>query len=297
MQFHELIPDPTGLDRVFTGGRWLEGPCWVPGADRLRFSDVIGDRVWDFDPASGEATIHLERPDHVNGRTIDLDGSVIQCSHGGRRLERDRNGEISTIVDHWHDARFNAPNDVVVSSDGSIWFTDPAYGIIYPEEGHPGSREYCDHWVFRITPEGRLTVAITDLVEPNGLAFSPDETILYVADSAALNREGAMGRHHIRRYLIDDWRVKAGEDFVEVNPGVPDGIKVDEHGNVWSSCLDGVVVFAPDGREIGRIPVPEKVGNLCFGGESGTDLYIAASTSIYRIPTSTRDCRRPSSRA
>lgn len=297
MNMSDLIADTSTLEQVFTGGRWLEGPCWLPQTNTLRFSDVIGNKVWDYDPATEESTVHSASPDHVNGRTIDLDGAVVQCSHGGRRLERDVDGDISVIVDHWQEYRFNAPNDVVVSSDGSIWFTDPAYGIIYPEEGHPGKREYCDHWVFRITPQGRLTVALTDVVEPNGLAFSPDESLLYVADSAALNRDGVFERHHIRRYLIDDWRVKAGEDFVEVSPGVPDGIKVDEHGNVWSSCLDGVVIYSPEAEEIGRIPVPEKVGNLCFGGIEGTDLYIAASTSIYRIPTLTRDCRRVSGRA
>lgn len=297
MQFSDLITDISELKCVFTGGRWLEGPCWLPKSNVLRFSDVIDNRVWDYDPKTGDTLIHSLAPDHVNGRTIDLDGSVIQCSHGGRRLERDIDGKISVIVDHWQNHRFNAPNDVIVSSDGSIWFTDPAYGIIYPEEGHPGKREYGDHWVFRVTPQGRLTVAATDVVEPNGLAFSPDEKILYISDSAALNRDGMMGRHHIRRYLIDDWRIKAGEDFAEVSPGVPDGIKVDEHGNIWSSNLEGIVIFSPTGQEIGRIPVPEKVGNLCFGGVDGTDLYIAASTSIYRIPTLTRDCRRAFGRA
>ncbi|MDC4233788.1 SMP-30/gluconolactonase/LRE family protein [Actinomyces sp. B33] len=297
MDFSSLVPDPTALTRIFIGGSWLEGPCWIPSHRHLRFSDVIADRVWNLDPLSGSASIHQESPDHVNGRTLDLDGSVLQCSHGGRRIERDRDGSISVVVDHWSGHRFNAPNDIVVSSDGSIWFTDPAYGIIYPQEGHPGSREYCDHWVFRVTPEGRLTVALTDVVEPNGLAFSPDESVLYVADSSALTRDGTMGRHHIRRYLVDDWRLKAGEDFAEVSPGVPDGIKVDEAGNVWSSSLNAVVVFAPDGREIGRVPVPEKIGNLCFGGADGTDLFIAASTSIYTIPTTTTDCRRASGRA
>jgi gluconolactonase len=292
-----LLPPGWRLQRLFTGGSWLEGPCWLPRERRLRFSDVIGDRVWDLDPLTGEAAVHLETPDHVNGRTIDLDGSVLQCSHGGRRVERERDGVVTTVVDHWQDHRFNSPNDIVVTSDGSIWFTDPAYGIIYPQEGHPGSREYCDHWVFRITPRGRLTVVATDVVEPNGIAFSPDETLCYIADSAALNRDGVLARHHIRRYLVDDWRLKAGQDLAEVSPGVPDGIKVDEHGNIWSSCLDGIVVLTPEGEEIGRLPVPEKVGNLCFGGEDGTDLFIAASTSIYTIPTLTRDCRRAHGRA
>ena len=157
---------------------------------------------------TGETIVYIEDVDHVNGRTVDLDGSVLQCSHRKRRLERDSAGNIASVVDHYGDARFNSPNDVVVSSDGSIWFTDPAYGIIYPEEGHPGKREYGDHFVFRVKPDGSLLPAITDVVEPNGLAFSPDESLLYVVDSSRLNREneGDISRHHIRVYLVDDWR-------------------------------------------------------------------------------------------
>ncbi|PID98616.1 MAG: gluconolactonase [Actinomycetales bacterium] len=295
--FNALVAADVEPVKIFEGGRWLEGPCWLPDKKVLRFSDVIGNKVWDLEPTSGKAVIHQDQPDHVNGRTIDLDGTVLQCSHGGRRVERDRDGEITPVVDHWLEHRLNAPNDIVVTSDGSIWFTDPAYGIIYPEEGHPGSREYCDHWVFRIDPQGRMTVAATDVVEPNGIAFSPDESICYIADSAALNRTGRFGQHHIRRYWVDDWRLKMGENFVTVTPGVPDGIKVDEHGNIWSSCLTGVVIFAPDGKEIGRIPIPEKVGNLCFGGIDGSDLFVAASTSIYQVSTKTKDCRRQHNRA
>ncbi len=297
MKLNDLVPDPGAVRREFAEGKWCEGPCWLPDKQVLRFSDVIGNKVYDLSPNTGNCIVHLDNPDHVNGRVWEPSGSVIQCSHGGRRIERDDDGKISVIVDHYGKARFNSPNDVVISSDGSIWFTDPAYGIIYPAEGHPGSREYCDHFVFRIDPNGRLHVAAADLVEPNGLAFSPDEKILYIADSALLNRDGTFGRHHIRRYLVDDWRLKAGDDFVEVSPGVPDGIKVDEHGNLWSSSLDAVIIFDPDGNEIGRIPIPEKIGNLCFGGDDGTTLFIAASTSIYSLPTSTRDSRYLSGRA
>ncbi|MBE6483873.1 MAG: SMP-30/gluconolactonase/LRE family protein, partial [Actinomycetaceae bacterium] len=294
----DLVGDNPTLDHLYEGGWWIEGPCWLRKEQVLRFSDVKHARIWDLDPVSGELVLHAENTEHVNGRTVDLDGSVLQCSHGLRRVERDRDGEVTAVVDHWQEHRFNSPNDIVVTTDGSIWFTDPAYGIIYPEEGHPGSREYCDHWVFRITPEGRLTVAATDVVEPNGIAFSPDESICYIADSSALNREGTpFARNHIRRYMVDDWRLKSGENFAQVGPGVPDGIKVDEHGNVWSSSLEAVVILAPNGEEIGRVPVPEKIGNLCFGGPDGTDLFIAASTSIYRLRTNTRDCRYASGRA
>lgn len=291
MILNDLVPAPDQIVRLFDQGKWLEGPCWLPKQQVLRFSDVIGNKIWDLDPISGKAEIYDDDPDHVNGRTIDLDGNVIQCSHGGRRVERDINGKISVLADHWGNARLNAPNDVIVKSDGSIWFTDPAYGIIYPEEGHPGKREYGDHYVFCISPEGTMRIVATDIVEPNGLAFSPDESLLYIADSAALNREGAMGRHHIRCYQMDENRVKNGRDFAAISPGVPDGIKVDAHGNIWSSSQNAIIIFTPDGTELGRIPIPERVGNLCFGGANNQTLFVVASTSIYAINTTTCDAR------
>lgn len=291
--FAQLVPDPGNLTRVFTGGLWLEGTCWIPAEGVLRFSDVKTCVIRDYDPATGETRVRRADSDHVNGRTLDLDGSVLECCHGSRSLLRDRDGVLETVADRFGDARFNAPNDVVVRSDGTIWFTDPAYGLIFPEEGHGGSREYGDHFVFRVDPDGSVHVAASDMVEPNGLAFSPDESVLYIADSARINRagDGAVDRAHIRAYAVDGNRLKAGRDLAEVVPGVPDGIRVDEHGNVWSSSFDAVIVFAPDGRELGRIPIPEKIGNLCFGGADGTTLFVAASSSIYTIPTNTHDCR------
>lgn len=297
--FSALVPDPGALQKVFTGGLWLEGPCWLRRQQVLRFSDVKTSTIRDFDPATGETRIYRSNADHVNGRTVDLDGSVLECCHGTRSVLRDRDGVISTVADRIGQARLNAPNDIVVRSDGTVWFTDPAYGLIFPEEGHGGCREYGDHWVLRINLDGTLTVAATDVVEPNGLAFSPDESVLYVADSAAITRagEGALERRHIRAYHVDGDRLKAGHDIARVPRGVPDGIRVDAQGNIWSSSEDAVVVFSPAGALLGQIPVPEKIGNLCFGGADGSTLFITATSSLYTVATATQDCRWAHGRA
>ena len=296
--FNELVPNPEGLTEVFEGGTWFEGPCWVPSKGVLRWSDVIENCIWEHDPATTETVKYREGVDHTNGRTVDIDGSVLQCSHGKRRVERDRDGEIDVLVDRYLGHRLNAPNDIVVRSDGTVFFTDPSYGMIVEPEGHPGRREYGDHYVFAYTTDGRLRPAVIDMVDPNGLAFSPDESLLYVADSAALTHGGRFGRHHVRVYEVDGLRVKNGRDFVDIKEGVPDGLRVDVYGNVWCTQSDNlnrgtnaVIIFSPEGEEIGRIAVPKRIGNVAFGGEDGSVLFMAASDSIYAIQTGTRDAR------
>ncbi|MCL9665707.1 SMP-30/gluconolactonase/LRE family protein [Curtobacterium albidum] len=281
----ELVPDPDALERIATGSTWAEGPCWIPSTRTVRWSDIPGDRILQWHQQSGETTVYASGVEHTNGRTLDRDGSVVQCSHGRRRVERDRDGVVSAVVDGWADARLNSPNDVVVARDGAIWFTDPAYGITQPREGHPGEREYGDHWVFRCGSDGGdLRPVVLDVDEPNGLAFSPDERVLYVASSSSEEPV-------VRAYDVDGARVKNGRVFARLGEGegVPDGIRVDAHGNVWSSTHRGVTVFAPDGDRIGDVPVPEVVANLCFGGDDGTTLFVTATTSLYRIATTTRD--------
>jgi gluconolactonase len=184
---------------------------------------------------------------------------------------------------------------VIVASDGAVWFTDPPYGIVQAHEGHPGQPEYGGCFVFRVDPvSGAVDAVITDIEEPNGLAFSPDESVLYVTDtSRALRRDGT-GNHHIVAYQVSaEFVCSSPRVFAVIEPGVADGIRVDEQGRVWSSSADSVQIFAPDGERIGRLPVPETVGNLCFGGPDGSVLYLAASTSVYRISTSTRAASRP----
>ena len=285
------------LEKVASGATWAEGPVWLPERRALRFSDVTGNRILEYSESNGELTVYCADAEFPNGRALYLDGTVVQCSHGRRAVERDDGSTTSTLVDRWGGRRLNSPNDVVVKSDGTIWFTDPAYGIRKEGEGHPGDVEYGDYHVFRFDPStGDLHPVVMDVEMPNGLAFSPDESVLYVADSsldppdASSGRPGGQGIHAYD--VLDGRRAKNGRTFVEVSPGPPDGIRVDVHGNVWSSCLDGVQVYSPAGELIERIPVPELVANLCFGGANGTSLYVTATTSLYRIETTTTDATR-----
>lgn len=283
-----LLPAEASLSLCATGATWSEGPVWLPETQSVRWSDIPGNRILEFSALTSELSVYATEVEFTNGRTLDHDGTVIQCSHGLRRVERDDHGVVTTIVDSYNGVRLNSPNDVVVASDGTIWFSDPPYGIIVPIEGHPGEREYGDHWVFRHDPAtGETRPVVTDVEEPNGLAFSPDGSLLYVSDTSAATEKN--GNHHIRVYDVAGGRCKNGRTFAVIDSGLSDGFRVDTDGNVWTSSGTGIIVFSPAGVELGRIPVPETVSNLCFGGPDGTDLYITASTSLYRISTCAGD--------
>ena len=290
-----LLPDGAELEKVASGAVWAEGPAWIPSRSALRYSDIHTNRILEFSEETGELSVYSQDAEFTNGRTLDADGSVVQCSHGRRAIERDTNGEVQTLVDSYNGKRLNSPNDVVVKSDGTIWFSDPSYGIMKPEEGHPGELEYGDHYVFRFDPKsGSITPAVIDVEVPNGLAFSPDESILYVSDtSVGPPNPDSPSRpygHAIRAYDVVDGRLaKNGHVFVEVSPGVPDGFRVDTAGNLWTSSGDSVQVFPPQRELLLRIPVPETISNVCFGGADGTTLYLTATTSLYRIRTLARD--------
>jgi gluconolactonase len=287
-----LAPD-AALERLYTGTEWGEGPVWLPDIGALRWSDIPNNRIMQYHADDGRTVVHREQVEFTNGRTLDLGGAVVQCSHGRRAVEREVGGEVTVLVDRWRGKRLNSPNDVVVAADGSIWFTDPPYGIISDREGRIADPEYGHCYVFRFDERrDELTAVVTDMVHPNGLAFSPDERILYVSDTGwVLDKAGP---RHIRAYDIVDGGCVHGRVLAEIDEGWPDGFRVDEAGRVWSSSGDGVRVFAPDGELLLQVPVPEKIGNLCFGGPSGRDLYIAATSSLYRITTTTRNAPRPS---
>jgi gluconolactonase len=287
-----LVPASARLLRLATGATWSEGPVWLPADGSVLWSDIPGNRILRWHP-DGRADVFADGVEFENGHTLDLDGSVIACSHGERRIERlHPDGSRTAIVDRYRGARLNSPNDVVVKSDGTIWFSDPPYGIASDREGHQSESEIGDCLVFRFDPATGELDAVTDIVEePNGLAFSPDETVLYVADtSAALRADGSGNRHIMAFDVLDGRRLANPRVFYALRPdqGLADGFRVDEHGNVFTSAEDGIHVVAADGRLLGRIPVPERTSNCVFGGPDGTRLFITAGTSLYAIDLATR---------
>ncbi len=288
----ELIAPGARLERLYTGAIWGEGPLWMRETRSLRWSDIPNNRILEYGTDSRTTTVHREDVEFTNGRTLDRDGVVVQCSHGRRSVESETDGVPSTIVDHFGPHRFNSPNDVVVASDGSIWFTDPPYGITEAREGHPGVQEYGGCFVFRFQPStGLLTPMITDRSKPNGLAFSLDERILYVSDTD--HADGSIWAYDLTEGAAASPLTESPRLFARPRPGAPDGFRVDRDGRVWSSAADAVHVYAPTGEELLTIPVPEVIANLCFGGVDGSELYIAASTSLYRIRTTTSAASRP----
>ena len=267
---------------------------WVPSSQTVRWSDIPNDRILEFDPATGRAREYATGVEFTNGRTLDAEGRVVQCSHGRRRVERDDDGVVTGLVDSFEGRRLNSPNDVVVARDGAIWFTDPPYGILPGTvEGHEGEQEYGGCYVFRFDPTtAELTPVITDMVHPNGLAFSPDESLLYVADTAG-SAHGVPFRIAVYDIAAHEARAgvcSGGRTFVAFDDDHPsDGFRVDTDGRIWTSAGASVQVFSPDAGLLASVELPERVANLCFGGPDGQDLYITATTSLYRIRTAARD--------
>ncbi|GAA4421246.1 SMP-30/gluconolactonase/LRE family protein [Georgenia halophila] len=265
------------VERLFTGAVWTEGPVWIPATSRVRFSDIPNDRVLEYDARSGRTEVQAQPAGYQNGRTLDAAERVVQCSHGHRSVERDAGGEVETLVDRWAEGRFNSPNDVVVARDGAIWFTDPPYGIDPSgREGHPGELEYGACYVFRYDERsGTVGAVVTDMDRPNGLAFSPDERTLYVANTGEDT--------YVNAYDIVDGACVNGREIVRAPVGAVDGLRVDRAGRLWCSAADGVHVFDGDGGHLEHIRVPEVVSNVCFGGERGDWLYMTATSSLYRV--------------
>jgi gluconolactonase len=274
------------IERLATGFRWAEGPVWIGDAGHLLWSDIPNDRIMKWDAATG-LTSEYRRPSmNANGNTRDRQGRLITCEHRGRRVTRtEYDGSITVLIDRFEGKRLNSPNDVVVKSDGTIWFTDPTFGISGHYEGDYAESEINPN-VYRFDPRsGTATVVADDILGPNGLAFSPDESTLYVVESRGVPTR------RIRAFDVaaDGTKLSRSRVLIDAGPGTPDGFRCDVDGNLWCGWgmgepeLDGVMVFNPAGEPIGRIELPERCANLCFGGPRRNRVFMAASQSVYAL--------------
>lgn len=274
-----------GVERVATGCRWAEGPVWFGDGRYLLWSDIPNNRVMRWDEATEQVGEFRNPSNFANGATRDRQGRLIHCEHGGRRVIRtEYDGSITVIMDRFEGKRLNSPNDVIVASDDAIWFTDPEFGILGNYEGHRSDPELPMN-VYRVDGRtGEATVVAEGVLGPNGLCFSPDESILYIVES-----RGVPTRKILAYDVEDGARLTNRRVLIDAGPGTPDGMRCDVDGNLWCGwgmgdpALDGVMVFAPDGDPIGRIALPERCANVCFGGRANSRLFMAASHSVYAL--------------
>jgi gluconolactonase len=293
-KFHKLVFGNTHLEKLWSGCRWAEGPVYFPAGKYLLWSDIPNNRMLRWDETDGSVSV-FRQPSHcTNGHTVDRQGRLVSCEHQGRCISRtELDGTRTVLVSEYNGARLNSPNDVVVKSDDTIWFTDPSYGIDSEYEGDAAASEVGSRNVYRFDPQTRnLAAIVTNFVQPNGLAFSPDESVLYVVDSGATHSEN--GPRHVRRFTVNDvapW-VSGGDVFIKGEIGIFDGLRIDTSGNIWLSAPDGVHCYDPDGLLLGKILVPEVVANLCFGGLKRNRLFICGTTSLYAVYVNAQGCKR-----
>ena len=269
----DLIDSDAEVKQVATGCKFTEGPLWNAVGRYLLFSDIPANKMRRWDEESG-MTVYRDPSGKSNGLTYDRGGHLIACEHANRRVSRTTaDGDVLTIASHYEDKRLNSPNDIVVKTDGSMYFTDPPYGLSAASE-----KELNFHGVYRLSPDGdTLTLLVDDFDRPNGICLSPDETILYVNDTQ---------RMHVRAFdLKEDGTIDNGRTFAEEKGenGKPDGMKVDKQGNLYVTGPNGIWVFASDGKHLGIILVPERCANLAWGGDEWKSLFITARTSVYRV--------------
>ena len=275
-----------GVERLATGMRWAEGPVWFGDARHLLWSDIPNNRVMRWSEETGEVSVFRSPSYFTNGNTRDRQGRLVSCEHGGRRITRtEYDGTITSLMDNFGGKRLNSPNDIVAKSDGTIWFSDPVFGILGNYEGHRSEPEI-DEQVYCLDPDtNEVNVVADGILGPNGLCFSPDESILYIVES-----RGVPNRKILAYDVKEDGRTLSNKRvLIDAGKGTPDGMRCDTDGNLWCGWgmgdpdLDGVMVFSPEGKPIGRIALPERCANLCFGGRANSRLFMAASQSVYAL--------------
>ncbi len=286
-----------GIDRIATGFRWAEGPVYFRDGGYLLWSDIPNNRMMRWLEEDGHVSVFRAPSNYSNGNTRDREGRLVTCEHDARRVTRtEHDGRITVLMDSYDGKKLNAPNDVVVASDGAVWFTDPGYGIDGEYEGHTDRFELKAN-VYRLDPKaGRASVVADDFTRPNGLAFSPDEKLLYIVDTGITHG----GPSHIRVFEVAGNKLRKGRVFAEdFAPGFTDGLRTDMRGNVWCSmgwadpAEDGARCYASDGDLIGKVHLPESCANLCFGGKKRNRLFICGSTSIYALYVDVQGAQLP----
>src|SRR6185437_8977325 len=291
-RFRAMVLSNAPLETLGEGYRWLEGPVWFADHDCLYVSDIPNDRILRWSESSGVSL--FRRPSgFANGHARDREGRLIGCSHHDRCITRtELDGTVTVLASRYRGKRLNSPNDIVCQSNGTIWFSDPVYGISTDYEGGKQAAELPSA-LYRLDPAtGSLAVAADDFEGPNGLAFSPDERFLYVAETGG--QFARKPRQCIRRFRVhENGRLSGGERFHKVSPGFADGFRIDEQGNLWSSAADGVHCISPRGELLGKILTPSLVSNVVFGGRNRSRLFICASHRLMAIYTNVRGCVRP----
>ncbi len=277
-RFGVAVKTTARLEHLYEGCRWAEGPAYFPAHRALVWSDIPNDRMLRYDEATGQVGVFRSPAGYTNGHTVDGQGRLVSCEHGNRRVTRtEHDGSITVLADAYDGRRLNSPNDVVVRSDGAVYFTDPAYGIDSDYEGHKAEMEQSGCFVFRIDPiTGTLAVVADDFDRPNGLAFSLDERLLYVSDTGAPKNMRVLD-------VADDGTLSNGREFAQCTVGGFDGFRLDDSGRIWTSAGDGVHCYDADGTLIGKILVPEGVANVEWGWPKRNRLYICATTSLYSV--------------
>ena len=294
-RFAKLALDNVRLELLHSGCRWAEGPAFFPAGKYLVWSDIPNNRVLRYDETTGAVSVFLQPADNHNGHTVDRQGRLVSCEHRTRCVSRiEHDGRRRVLADRFEGKRLNSPNDLVVKSDGSIWFTDPTYGIDSDYEGDASPEEIGGSYVYRLDPDsGALAAVATDFVKPNGLAFSPDEKLIYIADTGASHVVDGPRQIRVAPVAADGRSIGRAEVFTSLTVGLFDGFRVDTQGNVWTSAADGVHVYAPDAALLGKIRTPEVVANVCFGGVKRNRLFICATTSLYAIYVNARGASWP----
>ena len=289
-RFQPLILGNAAIECIATGCRFSEGPVWFGDLRCLIWSDIPNDRLMKWEEETGAVSVFRRPSNYANGNTRDRQGRLVTCEHDSQRLTRtEYDGTITVLADSFDGKRLTGPNDVVVKSDGSIWFSDNGAGTRGNYLGHTAPQEL-PFRVYRLDPAtGQLTIAVGDMRRPNGLAFSPDEKLLYVVDTPGPGQRTIQ----VHDVVENGARVTNRRQFCAAEPGGSDGLRVDVNGNLWCAWAggeaeDGVVVFAPDGKTIGRVLLPERCANVCFGGKKRNRLFMAASQSVYSLYVETQ---------